>query len=128
MTSLPIIKFASCPVLIRNEKPYFVWHLSDETKDKIRNFLSVKDLEFGFNNTLEEVPPFFCPVCGVEITLFDQVRMGLSSNTHTRELLIHALQQKEIIGTGAIHNIACENDHAQIIPMGWASGFGWTYE
>ena len=104
-----------------------MWNLSDVTKDKIRKLLDVQDLKFGFNNTLEEVPPFFCHECGIEITFFDQVRIAITSGTHTPERLIQALQEKVLIGTGAVHHITCENNHEQVLPMGWAKNFGWTY-
>ncbi|MCY6489223.1 hypothetical protein [Leptolyngbya sp. GGD] len=128
MSSLPTVQFGSCQVLERDGKTYFVWPLSDETKAKIRNLLEAPDLKFGFSNTLEEVPPFFCHECGAEITFFDQVRVGISGGSHSSERLIQALQEKVLVGTGAVHHVTCENGHGQVIPMGWASNFGWTYD
>lgn len=125
--SLPRVQFEACQVLVRDDGTYFVWPISDETKAKIRDLLGVTDLEFGFNNTLEKVPPFCCHECGSKITFFDQVRTALSSGAHSTEHLIRWVQQNNLIGSGAPLPITCENDHAQVIVMGWASGFGWTY-
>jgi len=128
MDSLPRVQFGSCQVLVRDEGTYFVWPLTDVTKAKIRDLLGAPDLKFGFNNTLEKVPPFCCHECGTEITFFDQVRVGLSGGSHTSERLIQALQEKVLVGTGAVHHVTCENGHGQIIPKGWAANFGWTYK
>lgn len=128
MNSLPTVQFGSCRVLQKDGRTYFVWPLSEETKTKIRNLLGAPELQFGFNNTLEEIPPFFCPECGIEITFFDQVRAGTSSGPHSSERLIQALQEKVLLGTGAVHHITCENGHDQVIPLGWATNFGWSYE
>jgi hypothetical protein len=126
MSNLPQMKFGSCPVLVTEEGVYYVWTLSDETKAKIRNLLSAQDLKFGFNNTLEKVPPFSCPECGIEITFFDQVRTALSRGLHSPERLTHWLQQKVLLGPGAVHHITCENGHEQPIVLGWAQNFGWS--
>jgi hypothetical protein len=127
MDSLPRMQFGSCQVLVRDGGTYFVWPISDETKAKIRDLLNTPDIEFGFNNTLEVIPPFYCHECGLEITFFDQIRTALSSGAHPPEHLIWWVQQKNLIGSGAVRPIVCENGHEQIIPMGWAAGFGWTY-
>lgn len=128
MSDLPQVKFGSSLGLVKDEEVYYVWTLSDETKAKIRNLLNAQDLQFGFGHTLEKVPPFSCPECGIEITFFDQVRTVLSRGLHSPERLTHWLQQKVVLGTGAFHHITCENGHKQIIPMGWAAGFAWTYD
>jgi hypothetical protein len=126
--SLPTVQFEACQVLVRDDGTYFVWPISDETKAKTRDLLGVTDLEFGFNNTLEKVPPFCCHECGSKITFYDQVRTALSSGGHSTEHLIRWVQQNNFIGSGAPRHITCENNHAQIIVMGWAAGFGWTYD
>jgi len=128
MSTLPQVKFGTCPVLARDGGIHFIWTLSDTTKAKIRNILDAPDLKFGFDNTLEKVPPFFCHECGMEITFFDQVRAALSSRSHSSERLRQMMQQKVLLGTGAVHHITCENGHEQVFPMGWAENFGWTYD
>ena len=100
MDSLPRVQFGSCQVLTRDNRTYFVWPISDETKAKIRNLLNVQDIEFGFNNTLEVVPPFCCHECGAEITFFDQIRTALSSGAHPKEHLVRWVQQKNLTGSG----------------------------
>jgi hypothetical protein len=122
------VKFGHCPVVIRDKRVYFVWTISDATKAKICKLLGVQDIEFGFNSTLEQVPPFFCHECGVEITFFDQVRTALSKGSHPPERLIQMLQQKVIFGTGAVHHICCEHGHEQVPVMGWPMTFMWTFE
>ncbi|MGK3965065.1 hypothetical protein WMF38_12885 [Sorangium sp. So ce118] len=135
MQNLPMVKFRSCPVLRKNDRTYFVWALNGETRDKISKLLGVEKIDFGFNSTLEEVPPFFCPECDIEITFFDQVRTAFSGGAqsasgavHSAAFLIKSLEQKVLVGNGAVHNITCENGHLQPILMGWASNFGWTYD
>ncbi|MGB0524239.1 MAG: hypothetical protein ACPGJS_14820 [Flammeovirgaceae bacterium] len=124
------VEFNGCDVIQKNGKTFYIWKISDETKDKIRKLLNKPDLEFGFNATLEQVPPYSCPECGIEITLFDVVRAGLNAmgDKHGREFMIEHLQKNQLIGNGISHEITCENGHTQPIFMGWAANFGWTYD
>jgi len=124
------LEFMPCEVIRREGRNNFIWKLSDITKDKIRGILKSPDLKFGFDATLEEVPPFSCPECGTEVTFFDLVRDGINAagaSDHSREFMVKNLQKKEIIGNGIEHSIHCEKGHKQPIVMGWAIGFGWTY-
>ena len=120
--------FKPCEVVRKGQQTFFSWRMSDETKNKIRHFLGTPDLKFAFNATLETVPPHLCPECGIEITFFDTVRESVGQNAHGKDFIIQALQQSGHVGNGKSHQLKCENNHVQPIVMGWAVGFGWTYD
>jgi len=128
LKNLPIFNFKPCRIIEVDTKLYYLWPVTDEIKTRIRNILDDQSMEFHFDHTIESMPPYACPECGVDITLFDTVREAVEKSSHAKEFLAKALQQEKIEGAGVIHRIKCENGHPQLMPMGWPDTFDWILD
>ncbi|MGJ5178604.1 hypothetical protein ACQR16_20435 [Bradyrhizobium oligotrophicum] len=125
----PTLNYKPCRVVVIGDRNCFIWPLTASTKAKIRELLEDETLVIKFNSTLEQIPPYSCAECGIDITLFDTVREAVSSGAHAKRFLCDALQRDSLAGNGVLHTIHCENGHVQPVVMGWPYlTFNWIYD
>jgi len=125
----PTLNYKPCRVVAIGDRNCFIWPLTTSTKAKIRKLLDDETLAIKFNSTLEQIPPYSCAECGIDITLFDTVREAVASGAHGKRFLCNALQQESLTGNGVLHTIHCENGHVQPVVMGWPySTFNWIFD